>query len=912
MPELRKLEPHQKKSARKAQKIDELESAAVRGQRLAHAWRDLWAQYAAIIEAFDGLVYICSQDHEIEFMNRRFVERTGYYAIGQKCYKALHDREEICPWCVNDRVFQGETVRWEMLSPKDNRWYYIVNSPIRHSDGSMFKMSMIQDITARKKMEDALRHAEEDYRGVIENAVEGIFRSRPDGRLICVNPAFAKIFGYHSPEEVLASITDIDRQIYVNPGRRAVLKRLMEESGRVQGFEHQGYRQDKSLIWISINARTVKDEKGAILYYEGFLEDITTRKEAEESLKKAHDELERKVAARTRELAQVNEELQSRLEQLERAESALQDERQRLYALLDALPVGVHLVAPDHSIRFGNRTFWEDFGGKIADQPCYQVIHGREEPCEDCHAARVFETKIPQRFEDPLPDGKILLVCSYPFADIDGSPLVLTLGIDITEHKRAEERLQDSEGRFRQLIEQAADAFFLHDQGRIIEVNQRACDSLGYTREELLGMSVLDLEMENIENLIQNWQQEAGPLTIFGTHRRKDGSTFPVEVRAGNFYYGGRRLRLALVRDISERRQAEGALKESEEKYRLLVNQIPAVIYQGSADCSVEFFDRKVEALTGYRKEEFVSRKVKWGDLILPEDRAEARRNFIAALKGDRSFVREYHIRRKDGEIRSLQDRGQIYCDDAGMVEYVKGVFFDITEAKLAEEKLRESKENLHYLASQLLTAQERERQRISQDLHDDLGQSMLVLKLQLRAIEREVPANLAKLKQDLATQTTLIDDVVDNVRRFCRDLRPSILDDLGLILTLERLFKEFGVLHGIEFSLDLDDVGDMLSSQAQIILYRIFQESLTNISKYAQASLIAVSIKIENDQVSFSLEDNGKGFDLEQVRALYVAKRGLGLTAMEERVRMLGGTFEICSQKGSGTRISFYIPITL
>ncbi|MFA4901884.1 MAG: PAS domain S-box protein [Desulfobaccales bacterium] len=877
-----------------------------------NAWRDLSAQYAAIIEAFDGLVYICSQDYEIEFMNRRFIDRTGNYAIGQKCYKALHDREEICPWCVNDRVFQGETVRWEMLSPKDNRWYYIVNSPIRHSDGSISKMGMIQDITERKEMEEALRHAEEDYRSIFENAVEGIFRSSPDGRLICVNPAFAKIFGYNSPVEVLTSITDIDHQIYVDPGRRARFKRLMEEFGKVPGFEHQAYRKDKSLIWISIKARTVKDEQGAILYYEGFIEDITARKEAEESLNQAHDDLERKVADRTTELAQVNEELRSRLEQLERAEGALQSERQRLYSLLDGLPVGVHLVAPDYTIRFGNRTFWEDFGGKIEGH-CYQLIYGRENPCEDCHAARVFETKIPQRFEDTLPNGKILQVNSYPFADIDGSPLVLILGIDITEQKRAEEKLQDSEGRFRQLIEQAADGFFLHDQGRIIEVNQRACDSLGYTREELLSLSVLDLEVENpSEDLIRNWQQEVGPLTIFGAHRRKDGSTFPVEVRADNFYYGGRRLRLALVRDITERRQAEGALKKSEEKYRLLVNQIPAVVYQGYADCSIDLFDRKVEALTGYLKEEFDSRKLKWGGLILPEDRAEARRFFIEALKGDKSYVREYRIRRKDEEIRWIQDRGQIYCDDTGKVDYVKGVFFDITEHKRAEKKLRESEQNMRYLASQLLTAQERERQRISRDLHDDLGQSLMVLKMHLRAIERAMPANLTEQKQELVLQTSFIDEIVNNVRRFSRDLRPDVLDDLGLIFALKRLLEEFGALHNIEFSLDLDDLGNLLSSQAQIIIYRIFQESLTNIGKYAQASRVAVSLKNENDKVSFSVEDNGKGFDLEQVRALDVAKRGLGLTAMEERVRMLGGTLKICSQKGIGTRISFNIPITL
>ena len=144
--------PHQllEESRILRQKIAELEEEKVRNQRLVEAWRDLWAQYDAMIEAFDGLIYICSQNYEVEFMNQRFIERTGYYPLGQKCYKALHDLEGVCPWCVNDRVFHGEKVTWEVLSPKDHRWYRVVNTLIRHPDGTMSKMAMIQDITEFK------------------------------------------------------------------------------------------------------------------------------------------------------------------------------------------------------------------------------------------------------------------------------------------------------------------------------------------------------------------------------------------------------------------------------------------------------------------------------------------------------------------------------------------------------------------------------------------------------------------------------------------------------------------------------------------------------------------------------------------------------------------------------------------
>jgi PAS domain-containing protein len=132
-------------------KIAELEEDNIKNRRVIEAWRDLWAQYEAMVEAFDGLIYICSENYEVEFMNQVFIERLGHYPLGQKCYQALHGRDDVCPWCVNDRVFAGEKVTWEVLSPKDHRWYRVVNTLIRHADGSKSKMALIQDITALKQ-----------------------------------------------------------------------------------------------------------------------------------------------------------------------------------------------------------------------------------------------------------------------------------------------------------------------------------------------------------------------------------------------------------------------------------------------------------------------------------------------------------------------------------------------------------------------------------------------------------------------------------------------------------------------------------------------------------------------------------------------------------------------------------------
>jgi len=131
-------------------------------ERAARNWaeealRESEMRYRAIVEAFDGLIYVCSPDYRVEFMNKQLLERTGYDGTGELCYKVLHDRDSICLWCVNNQVFAGETVRWEVQSPKDNHWYYVVNTPIYHADGSISKQAMILDITERKRVEGIMQ-----------------------------------------------------------------------------------------------------------------------------------------------------------------------------------------------------------------------------------------------------------------------------------------------------------------------------------------------------------------------------------------------------------------------------------------------------------------------------------------------------------------------------------------------------------------------------------------------------------------------------------------------------------------------------------------------------------------------------------------------------------------------------------
>ncbi|MEJ2363137.1 MAG: ATP-binding protein [Deltaproteobacteria bacterium] len=143
------------------QQVAELEELTAEHDWVEKTLREREERYRAIVEAFDGLIYICSDDHRIEFINEELIRRTGYDATGELCFRVLHGRDSPCPWCVKDRVLKGETVRWEIESPKDKRWYYAVNTPIYNADGTISKQAMILDITERKEMEEALERSAE-------------------------------------------------------------------------------------------------------------------------------------------------------------------------------------------------------------------------------------------------------------------------------------------------------------------------------------------------------------------------------------------------------------------------------------------------------------------------------------------------------------------------------------------------------------------------------------------------------------------------------------------------------------------------------------------------------------------------------------------------------------------------------
>jgi signal transduction histidine kinase len=242
--------------------------------------------------------------------------------------------------------------------------------------------------------------------------------------------------------------------------------------------------------------------------------------------------------------------------------------------------------------------------------------------------------------------------------------------------------------------------------------------------------------------------------------------------------------------------------------------------------------------------------------------------------------------------------------DKEGNVTAALELVLPITERKKAEQALQESEKQLRFLSSQLLTAQEAEKRRISRELHDELGQALALLKLQMRHIEKGLQEDQAELREETERVREYIDQVIENVRRISRDLSPCLLEDLGLSAALKWLIKNVAENYKVQSSLDAVDIDHTFSREAQVLIYRIFQEALTNIVRYAEATEISFAITQQNGDFSFFVEDNGNGFDVDEVRGKNPAERGMGLATMAQRAQMLGGSLELRSREGKGVRI--------
>lgn len=234
----------------------------------------------------------------------------------------------------------------------------------------------------------------------------------------------------------------------------------------------------------------------------------------------------------------------------------------------------------------------------------------------------------------------------------------------------------------------------------------------------------------------------------------------------------------------------------------------------------------------------------------------------------------------------------------------------EIQVRRLTEEELRISEEKLRGLSSYLLDLQEKERKWIADEMHEELGQALVYIKLQLSATKKKLPEDLRDAHEELGNVLQNLQALLEKVRRLFQGLTPLVLGDLGLTETLRFMAEAFSRRSNLNISFNIGNIDKLFPFMSEVTVYRVFQEALTNIEKHAQADQVIISSTRAVANCDFVIEDNGRGFTPHPPTASGIESAGLGLTSMEERIRMLGGQFEIDSRMNRGTRITFSIPV--
>ncbi len=403
--------------------------------------------------------------------------------------------------------------------------------------------------------------------------------------------------------------------------------------------------------------------------------------------------------AKTQELQKSYAQVVKEIETRQQVEERLKESEARFAAFMRHLPGSALMRDLNGRYLFANET-WEKYFGQVREDPeavwpaglGHGLSEREQEVLQNGQSLESLET-----LEGD--DGKhYWLVKRFPIPSQDDQEVMIgAIGIDITARRQAEAALSREKERYRILVEETPLGIsIISKSGHYKYVNSAFVQMFGYTLAEVphgrawFARAFPDPQYR--QEAVSAWKNDLLPSQTGPTRARtfkvtcKNGSEKVINFRAVSLSTGDR---FVVYEDITARHRAQEELKQSAFKYRLLINQIPAVAFKGYADWSVDFFDDKVETLTGYAKELFDSRRLRWCDLIPPEELEGLKSTFLEALRTNQSYVREYRIRKKNGDFAWVQCRGQIFCDAEGKVEYVSGVTFDITERKQAEEALR-------------------------------------------------------------------------------------------------------------------------------------------------------------------------------------------------------------------------------
>jgi PAS domain S-box-containing protein len=602
-----------------------------------------------------------------------------------------------------------------------------------------------------------------------------------------------------------------------------------------------------------------------------------------------------------------------------KAENQLSDEKELSNQIIDSIPGLFGLF--DENLRFvrWNKSFEIASGYTAQEITKLHVVESFYDNEEDKRRISFIlndilekgsgSAEVSPRMKDGSPVTVFFSGRSFKY---QGKTYLITTGIDISEQKRAEAQLSKEKELSNYIIDSIPALFALFDENlRFIRWNKNFETVSGYTPEEILKLHGVESFFDNEEDkkrtsriLAEIIEKGTGSAEV--SPLMKDGNPVHLLFIGKSFKHEGRTYLITTGIDISERKRAEEKLNQ----HRRLLAEAEHLAHVGSWSLDLRTnkvtWSDEVYRIFGVNPSEFDPRLETVIEFSHPDDKDAVLKVVEEAIKTLEPYDFQYRMLRPDGEERILHVSGSVMADEEGKAVREYGAVQDVTERIKAEEAMKQYYKQIRSLTEHLQNVREEERTNIAREIHDELGQQLTVMKMDVAWLNNKLDLTDQNARKKIYGLLDLLDNTVQSVRRIASELRPSMLDDLGLAAAMEWHLSEFEKRSGIKTYFEEPDEEWELPRNKTTHLYRIFQESLTNVARHSNATEVKVKLANTDDHLSLTIEDNGRGFDQQEANE----KKTLGILGMKERTSMMGGSCKIHSAPGKGTTVHIFLPL--
>ncbi len=830
--------------------------------------------------------------------------------------KLLKEALKIDPHLVCIIITGKGTIQTAVEAMKVGAFDYIV----KPSDWKLLKLILSRAIEVRR-----LRETEEKYRSIVEDyQTEFICRFLPDGTLTFVNNAYCRYFCKKHEELVghnfMFFIPEEDRELILQNHANLSLE------NPVMTIDYSFLSPNGEIRWLQWTNKAIFDDHGNLVEFQSVARDITDRK---------------------------------------RSEEALRESEGKLNAMLQSIGDHISMLDKDLNIIWANETAKSIFGYNIIGKKCYEAYHGRGEPCEPypCLTLKAFrDGKVHEHDTQVVEmEGEVKYfhcTANVALRDKEGNPAaVIEISRDITERRQAEKKLKTALNEWRITFDSANDQIMLlNSEMEIIKANLAAAKFLGRPFNKILGKDCCKLlhgkEMLPgecpIEKMKRTRNHEEAELYLSERGIWIRISVDPIFDDKGNLKGS-----VHISRDITAYKKAGEALKSRLEFEKTIANISSRFVEDSNVDKSINAALGDMGTLNGasraylfiFSKDEtYMDNTHEWcADGVTPQ--IDNLRNLTTEMfpwwmhklrNGEVIHITDVSKMPEEAktekeilesqDIKSLlviplisadklagfigfdnvKETGEWGKDDLALLRTSSELIGNVLERKRAEDELKSSREQLRNLSAHLQTVREEEGKHIAREIHDELGQALTALKMDIYWLINKLPTDLKPLLEKTKSMSKLIDTTIQTVQRILTELRPGLLDDLGLAAAIEWQAEEFQKRTGIKCEVTLDPEEIIMDQDRSTAIFRILQEALTNVSRHANATRVRVNLREKAGKLILKVKDNGIGITEKQISD----PKSFGLIGIRERVHLFGGEFKISAIRDKGTTVTASIPL--